>query len=154
MNARFKVTRRSFLKASMAATAALAVGSASAEDKTQSVRLGMIGMGGRGGSLLGTLLQFPEADVRAVCDLLPDRAQSAAQRIEQHTGRHPEVYAGSELAWERLVGRADLDAVIIATPWEWHTCLRGPPDSATCWWACSRLSWRSPMRGDRARMGM
>ena len=121
MNARFKVTRRSFLKASMAATAALAVGSASAEDKPQSVRLCMIGMGGRGGSLLGTLLQFPEADVRAVCDLLPDRAQSAAQSIEQHTGRHPEVYAGSELAWEKLVRRADLDAVIIATPWEWHT---------------------------------
>ena len=121
MNGHCKVTRRSFLKTSTVATAALAVGRASAEENPQPVRLGMIGMGGRGGSLLGTLLQFPDADVRAVCDLLPDRAHSAAQSIEQRTGRHPEVYAGSELIWEKLVERADLDAVIIATPWEWHT---------------------------------
>ncbi|MCX6927073.1 MAG: Gfo/Idh/MocA family oxidoreductase [Verrucomicrobia bacterium] len=121
MNGRCKVTRRSFLKTSTVATAALAVGRASAGDNPQPVRLGMIGMGGRGGSLLGTLLQFPEADVRAVCDLLPDRAQNAAQSIEQRTGRRPAVYAGSELIWEKLVERTDLDAVIIATPWEWHT---------------------------------
>ena len=120
MNDRFRVTRRSFLKTSLAATAALTVGHAFAEDKSKPVRLGMIGLGGRGSGLLGNLLMFPQADVRAVCDLLPDRVQNAAQRIEQRTGRRPEVYAGSEQVWEKLVGRADLDAVIIATPWDWH----------------------------------
>jgi predicted dehydrogenase len=120
MNDRSPVTRRSFLKTSMVATAALAVGRASAEDKAKPIRLGMIGMGSRGSSLLGNLLMFPETDVRAVCDLQPDRAQNAARKIEQQTGRRVEVYAGSELIWEKLLERADLDAVIIATPWDLH----------------------------------
>ena len=121
MNDRIKVPRRSFLKTSLVASAALALGHASAQDKLQPVRLGMIGMGNRGGSLLGMLLEFPGVDIRAVCDLLPDRAQNAARRIEQHSGGRAEVYAGSELAWEKLLRRADLDAVIIATPWDWHS---------------------------------
>ena len=120
MHNRFKVTRRSFLRTSMAATAALAVGRATAEDQTQPARLGIIGTGARGSGLLVNLLQFPGVNVRAVCDLLPDRAQNAAQRVEQHGGLRPEVYAGSEMVWEKLLARADLDAVIIATPWDWH----------------------------------
>jgi len=121
MSKRFRVSRRRFLQTSLAATAALTVGHGLAQATHQPVRLGFIGIGSRGKSLLGTLLMFQEADVRAVCDLLPDRAQNAARTIEQRTGRAAEVYAGSELAWEKLVERADLDAVIIATPWEWHT---------------------------------
>jgi predicted dehydrogenase len=120
MNARIKLTRRSFLKTSLVAAAALGVGRASAADPAKPIRLGMIGMGSRGNNLLDTLLMFPEADVRAVCDVLPDRAQNAARKIEQRTSRHVEAYAGSELAWEKLMGRADLDAVLIVTPWEWH----------------------------------
>src|SRR5512136_1345356 len=107
MNDCSKVTRRSFLRTSLVATAALSVGRVVAQDKAQPVRLGMIGMGGRGGSLLDTLLRLPGVEVRAVCDVLRDRAQNAAQKIEQRTGRPAEVYAGSEMIWEKLVGRAD-----------------------------------------------
>jgi predicted dehydrogenase len=121
MNDSFKVTRRSFLQTSLLASAALAAGQASAQTGPPPVRIGMIGMGGRGGSLLNTLLMFLEVEVRAVCDLLPDRAQNAAHSLQQRTGKAAEVYAGSESAWEKLVAREDLDAVIIATPWEWHT---------------------------------
>jgi predicted dehydrogenase len=120
MNDHAKVTRRSFLKVGMAATAVLATGGTAAEDKLHAVRVGMIGMGGRGSGLLGNLLQFPGVEVRAVCDLLPDRAHNAAQIVEKRTGRRPETYAGSELAWQRLLARADLDAVIITTPWDLH----------------------------------
>jgi predicted dehydrogenase len=101
-------------------TAGLAMGRACGQDAPKSVRLGIIGTGARGNGLLGNLLQFQGVDVRAVCDLLPDRAQNAAQRVEQHSGRRPEVYVGSETVWEKLLARADLDAVIIATPWDWH----------------------------------
>ena len=117
-NARLK--RRAFLKSSMMATAALAAGRLSAQLSAQPIRLGIIGTGGRGTGLLGNLLQFPGVEVRAVCDLLPDRAQNAARRVEQHCSRPPEVYAGSETVWEKLLERADLEAVIIATPWDWH----------------------------------
>jgi len=119
MNTRLRMNRRTFLKTATAA-AALAAGGLSARENPKAVRLGLIGLGGRGNSLLGTLFQFPALEFPAVCDLVPDRATNAAQRIERQTGHRPEIYAGSELAWEKLVSRADLDAVIIATPWDWH----------------------------------
>ena len=116
-----RVTRRSFLKTSAVAAAGLVIGGASAENKPQQVRIGMIGMGSRGNGLLGNLLQFPGVEIHAVCDLLPDRAQNAARLVEQRTGGWPETYAGNELAWQKLLARADLEAVIIATPWDWHS---------------------------------
>ena len=115
-----RLTRRSFLKTSAMATVGLATGRVCGQDGPKLLRLGIIGMGARGSGLLENLLQFPGVEVRAVCDLLPDRAQNAAQRVEQHGGKRPEVYAGSEVVWEKLLARADLDAVIIATPWDWH----------------------------------
>lgn len=114
------MNRRSFLKTSVAASAVLAVSHAMTEDKSRPIRLGIIGTGGRGTGLLQTLLLFPQVEVPAVCDLVHNRASQAASLVERKAGRPPEIYAGSELAWERLVERADLDAIIIATPWEWH----------------------------------
>jgi predicted dehydrogenase len=67
-----------------------------------------------------TLFLFPGVEFRAVCDLVSDRAANAARLVEKQLGRLPEVYAGSENAWEKLVQRDDLDAVLIATPWNWH----------------------------------
>ncbi len=115
------MNRRNFLKTSVAATAALATAGISANDDPKRIRLGIIGTGSRGTSLLGTLLLFSQVEVRAVCDLIRDRAMRARSMVEQKTGSAPEVYADTESAWETLVRRNDLDAVIIATPWEWHT---------------------------------
>ena len=80
------------------------------------VRLGIIGTGSRGTSLLGTLLRFPEARVQAVCDIVRERAARAAGLVRQRDGQAPDIYADTEGAWERLVERDDLEAVIIATP--------------------------------------
>ena len=114
------MNRRSFLKSSVATGAAVAFGRALADDNPKPSRLGIIGTGGRGTDLLQTLLLFPQVEISAVCDLDRDRAGQASGLVEKRSGKRPEIYAGSERAWEGLVGRADLDAVIIATPWEWH----------------------------------
>jgi predicted dehydrogenase len=117
------MNRRSFLRTGVGAAAALAAvraGGAPAEVRCEPVRIGVIGTGGRGTSLLQTILLFPRVEVPAVCDLVPERTQGASSLVEKTTGRRPEVYSGSELAWEGLVERDDLDAVLIATPWEWH----------------------------------
>jgi predicted dehydrogenase len=119
MNDSLPMNRRTFLKAATATTALFAAG-AYGQDNPKPIRLGMIGMGSRGNGLLANLLMFPETDIRAVCDLQRDRAVNAARKLEQRRGRRGEVYAGSEMAWEKLLGRDDLDAVIIATPWDWH----------------------------------
>ena len=120
MNEDLQLTRRSFLQTATAVTAGFAVGRVLAEDQPALVRFGMIGVGARGSGLMENVLMFPRTEIRAVCDLVPDRAQAAAQRVEKRTSRRPEAYSGSESAWEKLLERGDLDAVVIATPWDLH----------------------------------
>jgi hypothetical protein len=114
--------RRAFLQASVAAGAALAMSPAlaQAEPDRQTVRLGVIGVGGRGTGLLQTALELPGVEVRAVGDVVRAKTEQAQQIVEKKTGARPEAYWQDELAWKNLVARDDLDAVLIATPWEWH----------------------------------
>ena len=114
------LNRRSFLKTSLTAGAAFAVIGVTGAEKPKTVRLGVIGTGARGTGLMQTLHLFPGVEFVAVCDLVRERATNAARLAEQKSGRLPEVYAGSESAWDRLVQRDDLDTVLIATPWNWH----------------------------------
>ena len=92
-----------------------------ADKPLDSVRLGIIGVGGRGTGLLETALAVPGVEVRAVCDVIASRAENARRIVKAKTGRQPEAYVKDEFAWRGLLARDDLDAVIIATPWEWHT---------------------------------
>jgi len=82
-------------------------------------RLGMIGVGGRGTSLLEDLLAA-NAQVLAICDVVPEKAQHAQQLIEKAGQHPPELYTKNDHSYEQLVARDDLDLVIIATPWSWH----------------------------------
>jgi len=114
------INRRSFLKTSLAAGAAFAIVGVHGAEKPKIVRLGVIGTGARGTGLMQTLFLLPGVEFGAVCDLVRDRAMNAAKLVKQQFGNSPEIYGGSENAWEALARRNDLDAVIIATPWNWH----------------------------------
>src|SRR5690606_17236851 len=35
--------------------------------------------------------------------------------------KEPKIYTGSDLAYKDLLADKNIDAVIISTPWEWHT---------------------------------
>ena len=82
-------------------------------------RIGMIGVGGRGTSLLGNLLGA-NARVLAICDIVPEKAAHAQGLVEKTGQKAPTLYTDSDHAFEKLVARDDLDLVIIATPWNWH----------------------------------
>ena len=82
-------------------------------------RLGMIGVGGRGTSLLGNLLAA-DAQVVAVCDLSPEKAQHAAGLITKAGQKAPTLYTDGDHAYEKLLAQSDVDFVIVATPWMWH----------------------------------
>lgn len=84
------------------------------------VRVGIVGCGGRGRGLLGTLLRVPGVEVPAVCDVKPESAKLAQDAVEEARGRRPEAYVEGPEDYRRLVAREDLDAAIIATPWDWH----------------------------------
>lgn len=84
-------------------------------------RLGIIGVGARGGGLLRNFLAVDNVQIGAVCDLAEDRIARARAMVEKSGQKSPEIYTGSEQAFEKLCQREDLDIVLIATPWIWHT---------------------------------
>jgi len=84
------------------------------------VRVGMIGVGARGSSLLGNLLDIAEVEVRAVCDIIPERVDAARKRVTDKGRPDPVGFSRNETDFENLCKRDDVDLVYIATPWEWH----------------------------------
>ena len=111
------VDRRRFLKTISAA--ALSSARAAAEEKP--VRVGILGSGGRGTGLLGILLSLKNVLVPAICDISENNLGHAQNLVEQAGQPRPEGYSRGEHDFERLLQRNDLDAVLIASPWEWHT---------------------------------
>ena len=84
------------------------------------VRVGMIGVGARGSSLLGNLLDIAEVEVRAICDIIPERVDAARKRVTDKGRPDPVGFSRNETDFENLCQRDDVDIVYVATPWEWH----------------------------------
>ncbi|NLG27605.1 MAG: Gfo/Idh/MocA family oxidoreductase [Chloroflexi bacterium] len=77
----------------------------------EQLHIGVVGAGGRGGSLAAALGLLPDLRVRAVCDANADALPEAAQR-----------YGAAEASddYAEMLSRSDLDAVVIATPMPLH----------------------------------
>jgi predicted dehydrogenase len=89
-------------------------------EKHDVVRVGMVGTGLRGRSVLRELLGVDGVRIVALCDLVPDHAQLAAKMVTDAGRPLPALHTGTDHAFEQLVARDDLDLVYTATPWEWH----------------------------------
>jgi len=87
----------------------------------RAVRIGVVGVGGRGTSLLGNLLGIDGVEVPAICDIAVAHAERAKALVTKAGQPAPELYTDGDYAYEKLCARDDLHAVIIATPWHWHT---------------------------------
>ncbi len=130
------VSRREFLTTASAATTGLALLAATAvtprpkpgqqrvfgltAPRMDKVHVGMIGVGNRGLSLLGNLLDTGGVEIKAVCDIVPERMKHAQKRVTDKGQPEPAAYGPAESAFERLCKRDDLDLVYIATPWDSH----------------------------------
>lgn len=116
------ITRRQFLSSAAGVSAAIALGGVALSEpkRNNPVRVGVIGVGARGSYLLETMLSFSDVDVPAVCDTDVNATTRAQNMVEQKTGKRPTSYVKSETDWKNLCQRDDLDAIVIATPWEWH----------------------------------
>ncbi len=81
------------------------------------IKLGVIGLGKRGSSLLRTILSgIPTFDVTFVCDGYEDRAKASAKIVEEKYGR--EICFTTD--YEDVLNSDNVDAVIISTSWETH----------------------------------
>jgi predicted dehydrogenase len=83
------------------------------------VRLGIIGVGGRGTSLLRDLLLVDGVEVKAICDLVPEKVEHAQKMVTDAGQPKPSGFTKDETDFKNL-NQLDLDIVYIATPWNWH----------------------------------
>jgi predicted dehydrogenase len=85
------------------------------------VRIGIVGTGLRGRSVLSELLAIDGVRITAISDIVPAKAERAVKMITDAGMPAPAVYTDGPFAFEQLVQRDDIDFVYTATPWEWHT---------------------------------
>ena len=124
------MNRRNFLKASAVAGVGVSLKPAylsksapailSGRDDRK-VNIGFIGVGLRGRSHLNRILQRDDTNVVAVCDIDPDAVSSALNMVRRAGKEEAAVYSGDEYAYLKMLERDDIEGVIIATPWLWHT---------------------------------
>ncbi len=84
------------------------------------VRLGFVGIGGRGSYHLDAALGIEGVEVPALCEIQPERLERAAGWVEQSGRPAPRLFGRGERDFERLCAEEDLDCVICATSWRWH----------------------------------
>lgn len=103
------------------------------------VRVGIIGLGNRGGGMAGLWGEHPDVRVTAICDSRPERVEAVAGALRE-AGHDPATYIGGDPSYEaaleaseramndqdadqpyvELCARDDVDFVYSPTPWEWH----------------------------------
>jgi predicted dehydrogenase len=117
-------SRRRFLTTSTKSSVALAAGASllgsasltrgqSAADK---VILGLVGAGGRGSQLARNLGQVPGVEFKYICDPFASRGGDLVREFGEKQKRPPERIADMR----RLLDDKDVNAVVIATPEQWH----------------------------------
>jgi hypothetical protein len=134
-NENARVSRRQLLQTTMAAGLAGAVETTQAAalqasatktvigmpfERRDSVRMALIGCGGRGNGVLRDFLAVDGVQVTAVCDVVKEHALRSQANVERAGQKPPAVYANGEKDFENLLRRDDVDFAYIATPWDWH----------------------------------
>ena len=146
MRSTLPVTRRQFLRHTTTALGAAiaapviapasALGRGGALPPSYRITMGFIGVGGQGsGHLLGGAWTYvaggyagrKDVQVLAVCDVWRDRRERACQKVNDH---YAEAYGNGNYKsceaytdFRHVLDRADIDAVLIATPAHWHATM-------------------------------
>src|SRR5512140_2944545 len=103
------ISRRGFLHAGAVAGLTPAARGVAANDRVQ---VGVIGAGARSHELMQALMAQPGAEIVAVADAYKGRIERALERVG---GR---IQACRK--YQEILGRKEIDAVVVATPDHWH----------------------------------
>lgn len=114
--------RRNFIKTgSVAATAgALMTDKYVFGLQKNKIRLAFIGVGLRGRNHVQLALNRDDVEVLAICDTQEEPLASCRKQFQKAGKTAPKEYTGSINAYKNLLEKEQLDAVIIATPWQFH----------------------------------
>ncbi|MEZ4986254.1 MAG: Gfo/Idh/MocA family oxidoreductase [Saprospiraceae bacterium] len=119
-------SRRTFIRQSAVAGAALTVapglawGMSSLTNEKSLLKTGLIGVGLRGTNHLSNLLKRDDVAITAICDTDPARIALALDMIAKAGKEPPKTFQQGDYDYRNLLA-LDMDAVIISTPWLWHT---------------------------------
>ncbi|MCG2461647.1 Gfo/Idh/MocA family oxidoreductase [Flavobacteriaceae bacterium F89] len=87
----------------------------------EKLRLGFIGVGLRGTNHLHNAISRSDVEVTAICDIDPKRIDIALKMLDDSGRKKPKTYGKNEKDYLNLLEDKNVDAVLIATPWLWHT---------------------------------
>ena len=132
-----KTNRRNFLKLSSIAGLGLVLpekipnvtaseaqqeGMLTAKLPKDKVRIGFIGTGMRGRNHVEQILLRVDCEVVAICDIDPNVLVESQKMIEKVGKKKAAQYGEKgERDYRRMLEKEQLDAVIISTPWEFHS---------------------------------
>ena len=119
-------SRRTFIKGSALVGAGISLAphlvfSQKAKPLAHKLKLGFIGVGLRGINHLNNAMRRKDTEITAICDIDPKRIDIALDLIEKDGRKQPLVFGKHKEDYLNLLDSKDVDAVIIATPWLWHT---------------------------------
>jgi predicted dehydrogenase len=120
------ITRRAFVMKSAVAVGAGVLAARGLRPSTwaapvganDAIRIGVIGLGGKGAQHMRLLAKRPDTRVVAICDLDPAALARAKKEFE---GQQVEPFATTEP--RELLARAEVDAVFVVTGNHWHALL-------------------------------
>ncbi|GJM31193.1 MAG: alpha-N-acetylgalactosaminidase [Saprospiraceae bacterium] len=125
-----KLDRRTFLQNSVLASAGLAIpGTTTPQQQAvfnkttnkSKIRIGVIGVGMRGQSHVDLALNRDDCEVTAICDIDPEMIARTKELFTKKGKPQPKVFQNGERGYLEMLAVEDIDAVLIATPWRWHT---------------------------------
>jgi predicted dehydrogenase len=132
-----KLDRRSFLQNAALASAAMVLPTlGNAENNTteskpelaktpagkkDKLRIGFIGVGLRGQNHVEAALLRDDCEITAIADPDPGMLADCLKMISEKGRKKPDIYDKGDHDYLRLLKDKNIDAVVIATPWEWHT---------------------------------
>lgn len=88
-------------------------------DPIDTVKIGFVGLGGRGSYALYRYLSVPWTKIVALCDIEPDRVEKNVNFLKEHGIEVSGTYTGNE-GYKELCKRDDIDLVYICTDWVNH----------------------------------
>ena len=86
----------------------------------EEVRIGFVGVGLQGSSHCRNLLRIEGVQLKALCDIVPEKVTRVQEWTEDAGQPKPTAYTRGEWDFRRMCEEEELDLVFTATPWEWH----------------------------------
>jgi predicted dehydrogenase len=91
-----------------------------AAPKIPVVRMGYVGIGGRGSWAVNRMTNIKNVEIKALCDIRETAVKDNQQTLKKAGWPAAREYFGNDYVWKKMCEQDDIDLIYIATPWQWH----------------------------------